>query len=114
HELELLVGDTVAFGLQQRVAARAAAERIDPRGKVAVAADRLGEADGADGDPDVEAGRQRRPRKRRTGDRRGPGRSPGLEQLTCPLVDRLGIGYVAVVQLEQIPLVDALKIPEIQ
>ena len=45
---QLGLGDAVRLGVQRRVAHRRRAQRVDGRGEMAVAADGLGEVDGAD------------------------------------------------------------------
>ena len=96
---QVVVGDAVRARRQRRVAGRRRAERVDARGQMAVAADRLGQVGGADdargmpkrptGAPAPAAGR----------------RSVGVHDckgLSGGRIDRLGILPVLLVQLEDV------------
>ena len=75
------------------------AQRIELRGEVPVAADRLGEVGGADDDARVD----RVPRRGGAAAGRGVDRRrPGLEHLAGRRVDRRGILPVALVELENV------------
>ena len=54
--LQLGLGDAVRLGLQRRVADWRRAQRVEVRGEMAVAADGLGEVDGADDGGDSDQG----------------------------------------------------------
>ena len=106
----------MSVGLERRIAKRPRTEGINLRRQVAITANGLGEVDRAD-----DEGRRRgvRPQVRRSAgpkvrgaggrSRRGFG-DPRREELSRGLIDRVRILSPAVVQFEDVALVDALKI----
>ena len=93
---------------ERRIADRRRAERIELRGEMAVAADRLREVRGADDcvdvDADVGASRTRLP---------AGSSSAGVHDSKASArrgIDRLGILPVALVQLENVPGIDSREL----
>ena len=100
--LQVVVGDAVRLRRKRRIAQRRRAQRIERRGQVAVAADRLDEVRGGNGHLDV------RP-VRAIGVRRSGG-LPRREQRPRLLVHRLRVGLEPFVQLEYVAGVDSAEL----
>ena len=108
--LEVVLGDAVGFDAKRRVANRGpAANRIEPRGEVAVASDRLGQVDGAD---DLLERRQPRPGGGRNRNRHLVccRRCPPLEKLAGLGVNRGRIAAIFLVELEDVASIQTCEL----